>query len=525
MRKQVTLRSQFLRNTLITLLVITLLSGVVQLFFIQRQITNNTDSQATLISEGIEQGLTETSLAAQSIENQIDLKMESYSIRVADRLQGRSIDEISNEQLKQLRDEMGLAGITLFQKQGDDIVGVKATEEKEIGFSFKKFLSVGLPSLMSLLKDQATKKESMATMAKGNFLSLPISQSGAHEDKPLFFKYAYYHPANSDYIICPYIQADEVNQFTKEVGPDTLIQNALNKNPYVKEIAVVNPRVFEDPSLETKLYPPLKKIVHGSYKLTNEQDVQSVKGMLKEPKKVTAIQNINGSKLYKMFLPVDQDHVIYIAMDYEKLSGPLYRHSIILLITGLISLVALFILVARFFNWIYKNIQKIKEQFKVLETGDFTAHSDVVHAAELTELSASANRTVDTLHAVLKDTSNSARQAQNLAVLLKEDSGKSVEHVFTVSMEATTNAREAADEVMDFMNRVEAYLQQAPHDEKKDKLLQDVEKVRNIELQRAAATTNMTLTLSDLLKALHEQSSELSDIANNVLQNMTKFKL
>jgi hypothetical protein len=47
----------------------------------------------------------------------------------------------------------------------------------------------------------------------------------------------------------------------------------------LKEIAVLDPRVFQNPELETKLFPPLKKVIYGNYSYKDSKDTKILIGM------------------------------------------------------------------------------------------------------------------------------------------------------------------------------------------------------------------------------------------------------
>lgn len=525
--KKKSLRSQFVVKIFAVLLIIAAISGIIQVGYMKEQTRIDVDNKAALIAQSIEQGLIETDLASQSIEHQIDLKMESNSRHIGDRLKDSKWETITREQLLKLKDELGLSGITLLARNPtkDDIIGVQSTEKQEIGFSIKNFSESGYQNFNRLLNNKAPVSDGFYSYVTKNLIVLPISQSGSHEEEPQFFKYAYYYKPGTNYIIAPYIQANEVHQFTNKVGPDTWISTFMKENSYVKEIGVLNPRVFADPGLETKIYPPLKKVVYGTYNMANAQDNEVLKGMVKTPKKTTYTQQWNDEKIYKMFLPMNENRVIYIALDYGEMSGPLYRHSVILILSGLLSLFALFLLTTRFFNQIYANIQRIQTQIKLLEAGDFTAKSKVRDHGELGDLSESANRMVATLNRVLADTSEQAVKAQRLALMLEAEANQSVQKMYTLSMETTIHAREQLDEIMYFLEKVERYLGSLPENDHTKEIIEKVYTMRQMAKERTAVTTDMTITLSDLLKSLHSQSTELSDLSNGLLQNISKFKL
>jgi methyl-accepting chemotaxis protein len=315
-----------------------------------------------------------------------------------------------------------------------------------------------------------------------------------------------------------------VYQFTQSVGPDAWIHKMEQSNGDIEEMAVLNPKVFADPSLALKMYPPLKQVVYGAFTFKDEQDINTLKAMVTDQHEVSYTVRENGQKLYKMFIPIDNGQVLYVALNYDKLSQPIYRLSIILIISGLFSLIALFMTTARFFSGIYDNIQRIKSQIKRLETGDFTARSEVKDGGELSELSESTNRMVETLQAVLRDTGEQAKRSQRLSIHLESDSNDMMKKVYTMSMKETTDGRAATDEIMYFLDQVESKLGDTTSDDNKE-MANEIERLRNLAKERAESTTDMTLTLSDLLKSLHEESSQLSGIANSLQQNLSKFKL
>jgi methyl-accepting chemotaxis protein len=326
-------------------------------------------------------------------------------------------------------------------------------------------------------------------------------------------------------MINPYIKADEVSQFIQKVGPDSWIAKVDAENPYVMEVAVLTPQVFVDPTLEQKLYPPVKKIVNGQFQLQSEADGTLLRQLAEHPEKRISIQKIGGKKVYKMFLPIQNNQVIYIAMDYGKMSAPLYRHSLILIIFGLLSLIALFILAARFFNTIYRNIQQIIKQIKRLEVGDFTAQSSVTGGGELSALSDSANTMADAVSRLLKATQEKATMAQKLSVLMETDANQSVEKVYTMSMETTATARESAEEFHELLNQVERGLRGGEDRPAANEALAHLDRIREMTNRHNSDTAEMTITLADLFKSLHNQSSELSDLSDSLLNHLAHFKL
>ncbi|MRG85039.1 methyl-accepting chemotaxis protein [Salinibacillus xinjiangensis] len=520
-----TLKKQFTIRVLCMMLSVALIAGSIQLVIMKDNLDERVLREANSISNSIEQGISETDLAAKEIEHQIDLKLESYSKYIAEELDGRPIDAITNEDLMVIRNSLGISGITLFQRTGNDLVGVRATESEEIGFSMKKANPQGFEALDSLIDGVILDGVEQAfSYVTNDTAILFTSHSGSHEGEPLFFKYAYYHPPGTDYLIDPYIEANEVYQFTQKVGPDAWIEQVINKNEYAEEIAVLDPRVFKDPSLSEKIYPPLEKVVNGEYGLQDDQDTDLLIQMMDKKNKQSYIKQYDGREIYKAFLPMENGKVIYVALDYTEMKQPFYKQLFILISTSLLSLIVLFMLTTRFFNRIYANIQKIIEQILKLEKGDFTAKSHVADKGELGRLSESANRMASTLNQVISETNKQATQTERHAYLLESEANNSVEKVYTMSMEATTTAREFMNEIDEFLSRAEEALKPIQSDQSQE-ILNQIRNICELAKDNSNSATEMTITLADLLKSLHGQSEALSEISKKLLQNMEQFNL
>ncbi|GGA29703.1 HAMP domain-containing protein [Paenibacillus physcomitrellae] len=520
MTSKSSLQQQFLLRVFIVLLVIILLSGVTQFYLIHRQIDRETQNQANQAASSLNNGVEETLLASESIEHQIDLKLVAYAKHIAVLLKGKKMDSLSSDELLNIKQELNITGFTVFEPKNDDIVGVASTDPNEIGFSMKQ---IGFYEAGQLLLSGGKPPIPGATLIENNMVVLPTAQSASHNEDPSFYKYAYYHPPGTDYVINPFIEANEVNQFTETSGPDAWITKIMKENPYLVEAAVLTPKVFADPTLEEKLYPPVKKVVNGSFSYQTESDLVKLKSMAKQPVKQSFVETVEGKKLYKLFVPIESDQVIYIALDYGKISKPLYRHSLISLLFGLLSLIALFMLTARFFSQIYKFIQKIILQIKQLEQGDLTAKSSLQDKGELGDLSSSVNAMADSLHQFLASTHEKATLMQRVAFILEAEADQSVEKALTMSINATAEARGSIDEIEFFLNQVKESLELKAGHAEVQPLIEQIDEIRQIFRDKTNNATLISITLSDLLKSLHGQSSELSGLSQSLLRQLEKF--
>jgi hypothetical protein len=408
-KKGGTLQKQFMLRMLLILMVVLIISGAVQFWYLRGVVNDNVTSESLNIGSNIEQGVKQSDVSSKALEDQLDLKLKIIAQRISDRLGNQTVNDITNEELAQISKEYGVAGISIFAPENGDVVGKKSTNPSDIGFSFKKMFGPkdsGFVGMTDLLKNRQPNQQEVSYVDHDTII-LYTSESGSNRGKPVFYKYAYYHNKNQNYIINPFMKADEVYQLTQNVGPNALINNVLDTNKYAEDVAVLDPRVFADPSLAKKMYPPLKKVVYGTFKIASTKDNSTLVSLAKNPKRISYLSKENGKTYFKMFIPMKDGKVIYVALDYKLMSTPLNDVSLILILFSFLSLVVLFLLTARFFSSIYKSIQAIIAQIKQLEIGDFTARSVVTDKGELADLSSSTNHMSETLSTVLMDTTRS----------------------------------------------------------------------------------------------------------------------
>ncbi|RTR36161.1 methyl-accepting chemotaxis protein [Robertmurraya yapensis] len=522
-KKQVSLRKQFLTRTLGIMVIISIISSGVQLYLMKEQVNYELDTQTSLISQSINQGFNGSDLASKSIEHQIDLKMAGYLKYIGEILDESNAEELTDTELIKIKENLNLAGLSILEKKDNDIVVVKSTDPNEIGFSTRSFGDMVYQQTEKVLMGEDIQIPEL--YSDEGLVILPIMQSGTYQDKPVFFKYAYFHKEGTNYILNPYISADEVYQFTESVGPESLIKDIEKENPFVKDISILDPNVFQNPELESQYWPPMKKIVYGDFQYQSKNDPEILKKMVKNPKIQKFVEKVDGKKIYKLFLPQKNGQVIHIAFDYEKIISPLHQQSIILIVTGIIGIVSIFLLIYQLFNRIYINIQKITTQIDLLKDGDLTAESDVNDGSELTKLSIDLNVMASNLNQFVKEIEAEASKTQMLSEELEEEASQSVEKIYTLSTETTLKAREQLFEITEFLDSVEKVLESHSHHEHVKDILGKMDKMREVANERTAATTNTTITLSDLLQSLYGQSQELSEIASNLMQQMSRLKL
>ncbi|MCH1625053.1 methyl-accepting chemotaxis protein [Fredinandcohnia quinoae] len=519
-KKKSSLRKQFSTRLISIFLVMGLISSVVQLYFMNKQIDYEIEKNTIMINESISHGIKETDLAAKNIEYQIDLKIIADAKHIDDLLNTTKASDITNEQLIQIKQRLNLTDISIISKKGEDYIVVKATDPAEIGYQLNQTNELK-KTINAIFNGENPIIESAYT--GDGMLVLPILSSDVHPGQ--FFKYAYYHPEGADFLINPYIEADDIEKFTLEVGPGSWIKKIMKQHKYIKDITVLDPKVFQNPNLENQLWPPLKKVIYGSFQYQTEKDIKTIMKMAESPAEQSYVQSVGGKKVLKLFYPIENEKVISITLDYKEMTGPLVIHSIILFTSVAISILFIFLLMYRSFERIYGKVQQIVLQITSIEYGDLTAKSTIHDGSEIEHVSESLNRMVDKLNKLVLDMHEQATKTQKFSALLEAEASQSLEKLYEISTNATIKSREQLYDITAFLDEIVAVLTPYQENRNVQEAIEKIDFMREVAKERTSATTTITISLSDLLKSLYIQSGEISDTSNTLLDQIGKFKL
>jgi nitrogen-specific signal transduction histidine kinase len=345
----------FLHRVLLVLLVIMILSGIVQFFLLQHQVKSELEHRSELILNTISREIEKSERASQLIEHQIDLNLYAFARNIEQELKSQSVEEMTNEQLENIRKELQIAGITIFAQKGNDIVGIKSTDPVEIGLSTKAFHFF---TYANALLNEERIQVNEASFVDDQMIVMPIIQSTSHSEEKVFYKYGYYHPKGKDYIICLFIEAEDVKKFTDSIHPNVTIEKILNEDPYIKEVAVFD------------ISNQQMNVIAGLFHLKSKEDRQMVE-QRNIGEKISYLDSTHSEDVFKVFYPIPQDRMIYVALDYQRMRQSLMIHSFLMASTGMIALLCLYFLIRRLFQQISNQMNKIVEKVKRISKGDY----------------------------------------------------------------------------------------------------------------------------------------------------------
>ena len=250
--------------------------------------------------------------AASTYESLFGLRMYSVSKAIAGELAGRTIDSISVQDLEEIRDEWELKDISLFTRQGEDIVVAKSSDPREIGLSSKDwgYWFTAFQDLMSLTP--VTVQEGLS---KKNFWAGPLTKSVLYNEQ---FLYAYYYDGTTDYLINPYISASDVHAFVDLFGPNKVIKDMVKSSTDIVEVAVLNIEPYLNSSLPIIEHAIQSEVLYGNHTVTLEQDKTILSSLLKKKNQVT-VKFKKGSRSYKkIYIPLTGNRAITIVLDQQQ---------------------------------------------------------------------------------------------------------------------------------------------------------------------------------------------------------------
>lgn len=504
---------------LLILICIIIFFGGLQYWLLYNQVKENINTETSFISQGIIQGIESSELAVKEIENQIDIKL-AQQLRDVSALLPNRFENIDNSKLIKVKEQLEVAGIDIIANQKDILTITKSSESINIGYTIRSASPEAEHNIQKLLNREQPEQKGTSYVAN-DIVILPADVPGLHNQTENY-KIAFYHDQDTNFVLTISIDAYEVKKFTHKVGPDAWINEILEERNYVKEIAVLNPRLYVKPELKNQIYPRLKKIVHGQYEGNNHNDI--LVNMANNPSPTSQIDVHDSEKVYTMFIPYKKDRVIYIALDYLKMSQPLKSYAIILLSFSFISLFLLFLWSTRFFKTIYTQISLISNQIKALEAGDITARSNIDQPSELKDLSNTTNAMANALNKVIVEMHEQAIFTEKNALLLYAEADNSVEKALTLSTKTTENARENLEYIEYFLKLVEEAIEPRK-DPLSQKIMDQIGYMHQLAKKRTNFPTELTITLMDLLNSLKSQSNKLSENSSKLLKILEQFNL
>ncbi|MGM0883326.1 MAG: EAL domain-containing protein [Bacillota bacterium] len=367
------------------------------LFYITTEtlLRKDQEKQMELMAKAIGITIEHSNYGAQYVEDLIGEKLRFAAVAAQYAL-NKDIDKVTDEQLEEVSNKVGVSYITLLKRVDEDIKGVKSSDPKERNMSTKDW-GYWFTAFEQLLDHQNV------TIPEGqklkNYWSGPMNTSYTNPDHVA--KWGYYYDGTTNYIINPAVWDSQIMNFKQEVGADSIVTKALESNDALLEITGFNPQTFGKPPIYTETdgqkYIDFvnQEIQFGKYSYQDkENDVRIVSEVMATGKLMSVEAVISGKKVLKSFIPIIQSetpYVIGIVTDYEIIQGVLNKqlfNNVIISIIVLLFVIGFSYLLAAY---IVKPVNRILRKVNEIAKGNFGAQLSIDRKDELGMLSVQVN--------------------------------------------------------------------------------------------------------------------------------------
>jgi methyl-accepting chemotaxis protein len=274
----------------------------------------------TYQSEEIEQvtkvvafGVESTGRSTETIENQMEKKLLTASKEIAKALREKTMEGISAEDLLELTRQWDLYGISLFVRQGDDIVVAQSSEEQEVGLSSKDwgYWFTAFDQLMS--GEKVTVEKGYGTE---HYWVGPISRS---EWENKYYKYAYYYDGTTPFMINPYILDEDIYSLTFHSGTTQMIEKIVNENRDIEEIAVMNAPAWLKGSQNILIEPLIDRpVLYGTHHYELAEDEARIHEVLESGLPAAVTFQSEGKKMRKFYRPLPDNRIMTVVVNMKR---------------------------------------------------------------------------------------------------------------------------------------------------------------------------------------------------------------
>jgi diguanylate cyclase (GGDEF)-like protein len=374
----------------------------------KNNLIKNNEREISLIAQQLSYLVETAKEGSLYVENIIGRELRTASIAIRNSLPPKH-EDVTNEQLKELSNELMVSHITLLKKTEDDIVGIKSSDPHEINMSTE-----GWDYWHDAFKQLFAKKE--VTVDKGltlpNYWSGPIevaSSNPNHTDK-----WGYFYDGTTNYIINPYLRDNEVLEYEKQFGPANVMEKMTKNLEGVLELTVFNPKNFgkedEVVHLNGNSYIRIsaQPIWYGAYNYHNEEtDADYIRAAINSGEATSYNETLNNKNVKKTFVPIDtnteEPYVIGLTYDNDIIQNELNKELINYLLSSLAFMIIVFIISFIFSNSITKPIAAIVNHVNDIAQRNFEKRLILKRKDELGHLAVNVNALSHDLKTYMED--------------------------------------------------------------------------------------------------------------------------
>ncbi|MCA0756217.1 PAS domain S-box protein [Paenibacillus sp. N4] len=390
--------------------VILALSIIIYYFSAKTELQNRLEEQVDFIAKQIGYNIESSESAVEFMEKTIEEKLRIASIS-AQMMLDPDINKVTNEELVEISAKLGVDNITLWQREGDDVIARKSSDPEELNISSKTW-DYWHTAFLQLFENHNV------TIEKGrkleNFWSGPFNFAAT--DPTQVRKWGNYYDGTTNYMINPYVSAESLREFDVTDGTDALISKILANQEGVLEITGFDPEFFgEKPIVKIRKGIPVhnldvRDIPFGTYTYKDdENDSYHIQKAIAGKDAISVKSSIKGKELLKTFIPIflDKTYVICITFDSSVIEEPLNKQ--LLLQTAISFCLILATMLFSYFiaDFMLRGLNQIFRKVNAIAEGNF---GETITIRSKDELGLLASR-VDTMGHNLHSYTNQLKDA------------------------------------------------------------------------------------------------------------------
>ncbi|KEO82607.1 putative bifunctional diguanylate cyclase/phosphodiesterase [Tumebacillus flagellatus] len=405
------LTSQILKRIAIALSIVGVLTTVITLLYFKVGMEEQLNADVQSTKEVITNAMESTNASTKITEHLIDMQLLTASKAISKELQGKTLQQITRNDLLRLRDEWGLNGISLFVKEGADIKIVQSSDVSEIGLNTKDW-GEWYTAFNQLMAGQ--KVDVNMGYSDEHYWAGPISKA---EWNHHYYKYAYYDDGSTPFMINPYVMDQDILYLEFQTGPTQMIDRITKQNSSIEEIGVINVPAYlkgED-NLVTSPDTDLP-ILYGRNSLELSEDHKMLSELLKDNKEKRVDFTKDGRALQKFYIPLSDSRAIVIVTNTDKQQALELRFLFVLLLSFVVSFFAIYFMVRFIAQRRLKPLNEMQAFMQSVSEGDLSGQLEIHENNELGWLAEHINvMTVKMRNLISEVEDRSQRQITHMA--------------------------------------------------------------------------------------------------------------
>lgn len=308
----------------IVIVMLLLINNTVYYYTTKHSLEESLSHEMSSVAKQIEISVEQSRLGAEKYQELIGSGLRTAAIAAQYALDP-DIEKVSNEQLAELSERLGVLHITLLKRIENDIVLYKSSDPKQLNVK----TSTWKPWYQAFneLFDKQDVTIDWGQPLK-NFWTGPFEV--ATTDTSKVRKWGYYYDGSTNYITDPYVSYEMQEEYENITGVSKLIERTLKENASLLEITAFNPKTFPLGEMTTKTesgedlkHITQQPVIFGSYQFKGQADAEYIAKVYDTNESLTVNTKINGRHVLKKFVPVE---ISKVASILDETGQPLDRY-------------------------------------------------------------------------------------------------------------------------------------------------------------------------------------------------------